>query len=305
MGLSLDWTSDKEMFTRTLSDNFGHFVDEVRFGAISRPLEVSSSPKLLVSEPPPTGPECLVSSLLSPEPGLLSLGPLSPLSPVSPSPSAGAVLGHGPVGSGLSSPAHFRSGRLGLSQPDLAQQSQNSNMEYNLSHLASINIERSTSGPITSRPGFTLAELISNVSEDVGSWENVQDNSSHPQGPSTALNNLAALAKLDTDLTGDRGTSWPPPDPTLLLPDLGRNITRSASPGTQSLSPVLGLSVPARGTSPMSPIDSLMPGLGSLSLSPSAMMRSPGNNIGQISPQRNLNSMQIRYTEGRWKTPLL
>ena len=293
--MSLDWTSDKEIFTRTLSDNFGHFVDEVRFGAISRPLEVSSSPKLLVSEPPPTNPECLVSSLLSPEPGLLSLGPLSPLSPVSPSPGGGgggvAVLGHGPVGSGLSSPAHFRSGRLGLSQPDLAQQSHNSNMEYNLSHLASINIERSTSGPITSRPGFTLAELISNVSEDVGSWENVQDNSSHPQGPSTALNNLTALAKLDTDLTGDRGTSWPPPDPTLLLPDLGRNITRSASPGTHSLSPVLGLSVPARGTSPMSPIDSLMPGLASLSLSPSAMMRSPGNNISQ---QRNLNSMQIR-----------
>ena len=293
--MSLDWTSDKEIFTRTLSDNFGHFVDEVRFGAISRPLEVSSSPKLLVSEPPPTNPECLVSSLLSPEPGLLSLGPLSPLSPVSPAPSAGAVLGHGPVGSGLSSPAHFRSGRLGLSQPDLAQQSQNSNMEYNLSHLASINIERSTSGPITSRPGFTLAELISNVSEDVGSWENVQDNSSHPQGPSTALNNLAALAKLDTD---SRGTSWPPPDPSLLLPDLGRDITRSlsnlgsdASPGNHSLSPVLGLSVPQRGTSPMSPIDSLMPGLGSLSLSPSAMMRSPGSNVSQ---QRNLNSMQIR-----------
>ena len=276
LAISLDWSSDKEIFTRALSENFGHFHDEkLSVGAISRPLEVSPSPKLLVSEAPPptTDPSCLVTSLLSPEPpGLLTLGPLSPL------------------GSGLSSPAHFSSARLGLSQPDLAhqhQQSHNSNMEYSLSHL-------STSGPITSRPGFTLAELISNVSEDVGSWETVPDNS-HPPGPSTALNNLAALAKLDTD---SRGTSWPPPDPSLLLPDLGRDITRSlsnlgsdASPGNHSLSPVLGLSVPQRGTSPMSPIDSLMPGLGSLSLSPSAMMRSPGSNVSQ---QRNLNSMQIR-----------
>ena len=52
-----------------------------------------------------------------------------------------------------------------------------------------------------------------------------------------------------------------------------------------------GVRKQARGTSPMSPIDSLMPGLGSLSLSPSAMMRSPGSNVSQ---QRNLNSMQIR-----------
>ena len=283
LALSLEWSSDKETFTRALSENFGYFLDEkVSVGAISRPLEVSPSPKLLVSEAPPQTPDpsCLVTSLLSPEPpGLLTLGPLSPL------------------GSGLSSPAHYSSARLGLSQPDLVhQQSHNSNMEYSLQHL-------NTSAPITSRPGFTLAELISNVSEDVGSWETSVPDNSAPAGPSTALNNLAALAKLDTDLAGDtaahtRGTSWPPPDPTLLLPDLGRDITRSlsnlgsdASPGNHSLSPVLGLSVPQRGTSPMSPIDSLMPGLGSLSLSPSAMMRSPGSNISQ---QRNLNSMQIR-----------
>ena len=268
LSLSLEWSSDKETFTRALSENFGYFLDEkVSVGAISRPLEVSPSPKLLVSEAPPQTPDpsCLVTSLLSPEPpGLLTLGPLSPL------------------GSGLSSPAHYSSARLELGH----QQSHNSNMEYSLQH---------------SRPGFTLAELISNVSEEVGSWETSVPDNSGPAGPSTALNNLAALAKLDTDLAGEtaahtRGTSWPPPDPSLLLPDLGRDITRSlsnlgsdASPGNHSLSPVLGLSVPPRGTSPMSPIDSLMPGLGSLSLSPSAMMRSPGS-----SQQRNLNSMQIR-----------
>ena len=128
LGLSLDWTSDKEVFTRAISDNFGHFVDEVGFGAISRPVEVSSSPKLLVSEPPPTNPECLVSSLLSPEPGLLSLGQLSPLSPVSPSPGQG----HGPVGSALSSPAHYRSARLGLSQPDLAGPGERSVQSYEM-----------------------------------------------------------------------------------------------------------------------------------------------------------------------------
>ena len=42
----------------------------------------------------------------------------------------------------------------------------------------------------------------------------------------------------------------------------------------------------------MSPIDSLMPGLSGLNLSPTNLVRSPSNAANLA--QRNLNSMQIR-----------
>ena len=253
--------------------------------------------------------ESLVSALLSPSPvpgpgltpGLLSLGPLSPLSPSVPvSPGLVSPLGahtrsasgsgHGPIGSGLTSPAHYRShSGLGLSHPDLSVSSPrhkmagdtsgvpasqtSSNLEYNLSQLA---------GTGQARPGFTLADLISNVTEEPGpGWDN--DHAHRPAHPNNALSNLTALAKLDTPVSG-----WPAPDPSLLLPEAG---CEAVSPGHQSLSPVLGVGV--RGASPMSPIDSLMPGLSGLNISPTNLVRSPTNTLTGLS-QRSLNSMQIR-----------
>ena len=250
-----------------------------------------------------------MSALLSPSPGpashcltpgLLSLGPLSPLSPSPVSP--GSLVsplgphtrsvsgsGHGPIGSGLTSPAHYRShSGLGLSQPDLSLSSPrhklapgdsgaltgsqaSSNLEYNLSQLA---------GTGQTRPGFTLADLISNVTDEP-SWDN--EHAHRPPHPNNALNNLTALAKLDNP-----GSGWPAPDPNLLLPDAG---IEAVSPSHQSLSPVLGMGV--RGASPMSPIDSLMPGLTGLNISPTNLVRSPTNTLSSLS-QRSLNSMQIR-----------
>jgi len=144
------------------------------------------------------------------------------------------------------------------------------------------------------------------------------------------------LAKLDEYNEGSARTcnnTWPPPDPTLLLPDLNRDqstiLTRSlsnlgsdnspgnhsmVSPGNHSLSPVLGLTVPhmgGRGTSPISPIDNLMPQLGGLSISPvpgnvltQPILRS-GINMSSVVNQspsaqpRSLNSMQIRCKFGQ------
>ena len=253
----------------------------------------------LLSPSPVPGPasHCLT-------PGLLSLGPLSPLSPspvtpgslVSPlGPHTRSVSGsgHGPIGSGLTSPAHYRShSGLGLSQPDLSLSSPrhklagdtgpltgsqaSSNLEYNLSQLA---------GTGQTRPGFTLADLISNVTDEPGpGWDN--EHAHRPPHPNNALNNLTALAKLDNP-----GSGWPAPDPNLLLPDAG---IEAVTPGHQSLSPVLGMGV--RGASPMSPIDSLMPGLTGLNISPTNLVRSPTNTLSSLS-QRSLNSMQIRWEE--------
>jgi len=308
MRLNLYWETDKEMFIKAVKDNFGQFSDEKLSSGRTLAGDMSVSPKLLVSDHGPSNKENLVSSLLSPEPslspgighslapGLLSLGPLSPLSPVSPvSPaSLRSGSGHGPVGSALTSPAHAQdryrpgSGQMRLSQPDLtvsspkplSQSTQNSNnMEYNLSHLASINLDTRHGGSgHVSRAGFTLADLISNVADTCP-----------PTWP-------------DNDLTAN---SWPPPDSTSLLglpqDTCPTRDTGPVSPHPASLSPVLGLSVSnlghARGTSPMSPIDSLMPGLGGLNLSPTNLVRSPSNagNLGQ----RNLNSMQIRCKFGQ------
>jgi len=308
---------------------------------------------------------------MTPTPGLLSLGPLSPLSPASPSLSLPLCSpqgpprprsGHGPIGSSVSSPAHQYSlpprNHLGLSHPDLSLSSprhslglaqhtptpplpHNTNVEYNLAQLANISMERSTSGPINSNPSFTLADLISNVEDDsvpplTPSWDPSDPSPHPPHHQHQALNNLAALAKLDEYNEGSVrscNNSWPPPDPTLLLPDLNRDhssiLTRSlsnlgsdtspgnhsmVSPGNHSLSPVLGLTVPhmgGRGTSPISPIDNLMPQLGGLSISPvpgniltqpilrsginmSGLMTQPGS-----AQPRSLNSMQIRCKFGQ------
>jgi len=300
------------------------------------------------------------------------LSPLSPASPslslplCSPqglAPQARPRSGHGPIGSSVSSPAHHFSlnarNHLGLSHPDLTQHSprhslglaqhtptpplpNTTNVEYNLAaQLANISMERSTSGPINSNPSFTLADLISNVEEDTvppltPSWDPSDPSPHPPHHQHQALNNLAALAKLDEYNEGSARTcnnTWPPPDPTLLLPDLNRDqstiLTRSlsnlgsdnspgnhsmVSPGNHSLSPVLGLTVPhmgGRGTSPISPIDNLMPQLGGLSISPvpgnvltQPILRS-GINMSSVVNQspsaqpRSLNSMQIRCKFGQ------
>jgi len=271
--------------------------------------------------------------------------------------------GHGPIGSSVSSPAHQYSltarNHLGLSHPDLTQHSprhslgltqhtptpplpHTTNVEYNLAaQLANISMERSTSGPVNTNPSFTLADLISNVEEDTvppltPSWDPSDPSPHPPHHQHQALNNLAALAKLDEYNEGSARTcnnTWPPPDPTLLLPDLNRDqstiLTRSlsnlgsdaspgnhsmVSPGNHSLSPVLGLTVPhmgGRGTSPISPIDNLMPQLGGLSISPvpgnvltQPILRS-GINMSSVVNQsasaqpRSLNSMQIRCKFGQ------
>jgi len=317
MKLNLGWESDKEMFTKCLSDNFGQFTDKKKSNRAIIAGDNAVSPKLLISEHGGTMKDNLVSSLLSPEPslghnltpGLLSLGPLSPLSPVSPALSSPQPrsAGHGPVGSAISSPAHGYRHQLGLSQPDLTltsprhskqlslTQSDNSNnLDYNLSHLASINLERPSSGQSGSltRAGFTLADLISNVTDEhvsVSTWDNDQST----RQSNTALSNLTALAKLESP--------WPQQDPSLLLPEPSMDPVSPRSPrGHHSLSPVMGLSVNnlgPRGTSPMSPIDSLMPGLSSLNLSPTNLVRSPSNSASL--GQRNLNSMQIRCKFGQ------
>ena len=240
-------------------------------------------------------------------PGLLSLGPMSPLSPLSPvslsSPgNRSGSAGHGPIGSALTSPAHQYRSHLGLSHPDLSgssplKQSHNSNnLEYNLSELTgSMELDRP-------RSGFTLAELISNVTEEhdptvsVTAWDN--DPSPRPQTNDRTLSNLAALAKLEQGGPWSGGHSQ---DTNLLpLPDSVLNHDAISPVGQHSLSPVLGLG--PRGTSPLSPIDSLMPGLGGLSLSPTNLMRSPsspGGLAGLGSGQRSLNSMQIRCKFGQ------
>jgi len=383
---NLEWETDKEAFTRAVTDNFGKFCSPLVIPIPSSGVTVTS-PSLVVSDPA----DCqaaLVQALLSPAPplgqvtmtptpGLLSLGPLSPLSPASPSLSQPICSpqsiiqnnsprprsGHGPIGSSVSSPAHHYSlpprSHLGLSHPDLSLSSprhslgltphtptpplpHNTNVEYNLAQLANISMERSTSGPINSNPSFTLADLISNVEEDTHTvppltpgWDPSDPSPHPPHHQHQALNNLAALAKLDEYNEGSArscNNSWPPPDPTLLLPDLNRDhsiLTRSlsnlgsdtspgnhsmVSPGNHSLSPVLGLTVPhmgGRGTSPISPIDNLMPQLGGLSISPvpgniltqpilrsginmSGLMNQPGS-----AQPRSLNSMQIRCKFGQ------
>jgi len=317
----------------------------------------------LLSPAPPLG-----QVTMTPSPGLLSLGPLSPLSSANPSQSLcsphGAPpsprAGHGPIGSSVSSPSHHYSlpprSHLGLSHPDLSLSSPrlslgmphhtpplplNTNVEYNLAQLANISMERSTSGPINSNPSFTLADLISNVEDDTAvspltpGWDPSEPSPHPPHHQHQALNNLAALAKLDEyNDTSNRScnNSWPPPDPNLLLPDLNRDhssiLTRSlsnlgsdnspgnhsmVSPSTHSMSPVLGLTVPhmgGRGTSPISPIDNLMPQLSSLSLSPvpGGLLTQPilrsGINMAGLSTAgsaqpRSLNSMQIRCKFGQ------
>jgi len=305
---SLAWETDKEAFSRAVRENFGQFSED-RSKQLSK--EQVRSPRLLVSEHGMNSKESLVSALLSPSPGpashcltpgLLSLGPLSPLSPspVSPGSLVSPLMpghtrsvsgsGHGPIGSGLTSPAHYRShSGLGLSQPDLSLSSPShskgaltgsqasSNLEYNLSQLAG--------GTGQTRPGFTLADLISNVTDEP-SWDNEHAHRQPPH-PNNALNNLTALAKLDNP-----GQLFAP-DPNLLLPDAG---IEAVSPSHQSLSPVLGMGV--RGASPMSPIDSLMPGLTGLAISPTNLVRSPTNTLASLS-QRSLNSMQIRCKFGQ------
>lgn len=170
------------------------------------------------------------------------------------------------------------------------------------------------------------------------------------RGQHLALSNLAALAKLEEFNQGPESPRWGhnQPDPNLLLPNLNRDLgglTRSlsnlgsdsgvspgthslispgthslVSPGGHSLSPVMGgscLTVPGvmglqRGTSPISPIDNLMPGLGSLggSISPlppnvltQPILRSGINMGGLMQPgstqPRALNSMQIRCKFGQ------
>lgn len=301
---SLAWETDKEAFSRAVRENFGQFSEDR-----SKKLSMEQrSPRLLVSEHGMNSKESLVSALLSPSPvpgpaphcltpGLLSLGPLSPLSPspVSPlGPHTRSVSGsgHGPIGSGLTSPAHYRShSGLGLSQPDLSLSPRHkmessaltgsqasSNLEYNLSQLA---------GTGQTRPGFTLADLISNVTDEPGpGWDNEHAHRPPPH-PNNALSNLTALAKLDNPVSG-----WPAPDPNLLLPEAG---LEAVSPSHQSLSPVLGMGV--RGASPMSPIDSLMPGLTGLNIS-TGLLRSSSNTLSSLG-QRSLNSMQIRCKFGQ------
>jgi len=253
------------------------------------------------------------------QPGSLSV-PLG--SPRGPSPRS-----HGAIGSNLSSPSHqVYSSVRGNSHPDLSYRGQTpppygrghtpplgrglsplpgrghtpphlqadqlppaNRTDYSLAQLAE-KIQRSNSGPV--QHNFTLADLISNVGESPRKeWED-------PSGaaPSQAYSNLAALAKLDEK------TSWGPVDPNLLLPELNRNpLSRSLtaltsgqlSPVPPSVSPILGggLGVPGmdpRGASPISPIDSLMPPMGSLSVSPVPPART----------NRAINVMQVRCKFG-------
>lgn len=263
--------------------------------------------------------------------GLLAVGNISPTSlqvPLSsPQGSLSVPLGsprigraHGSIGSSVSSPAHqFVYTRMGHSQPDLLGRGHTPPLlgrgghtppllggqdvgtaDYSLVQLASMaeNLERGGGGPV--QHNFTLADLISNVSEEQHkSWEEP-----NPSTPSHALCNLAALAKLDEF---QEGTARWQVDHGLLLADLDRsNLSRSlsglhsdpVSPGTHSVSPVLGgLGVPGlstRGASPLSPIDSLMPGLGGMS--PIPPLR--GGLLGQQAGQRALNPMQIRCKFG-------
>ena len=182
------------------------------------------------------------------------------------------------------------------------KQSHNSNNlpEYNcLSTLDLLHqVDRPGSGTLTSsRSGFTLAELISNVTEtdeSRGQWSGQDNDSGGSRSSTTALSNLAALAKLDTG-----HNTWSAPDSHLLLPDTSVLTSHDAiSPAPQhSLSPVLGLG--PRGASPLSPIDSLMPAaMGGLSLSPTNLLRSPSSS-GSIGGGRALNSMQIRCKFGQ------
>merc|ERR1719234_2849509 len=125
---SLAWETDKEAFSRAVRENFGQFSED-RSTKLSK--DQLRSPRLLVSEHGMNSKESLVSALLSPSPvpgpashcltpGLLSLGPLSPLSPspvtpgslvspLGPHTRSASGSGHGPIGSGLNSPAHYRS----------------------------------------------------------------------------------------------------------------------------------------------------------------------------------------------------
>ena len=153
---------------------------------------------------------------------------------------------------------------------------------------------------------FTLADLISNVGGDHEGeaevrWSEDQSEVHHGQ-QGLALSNLAALAKLEEmERQGMSRGRWPPPDPNLLLPldrdreDLTRSLSNlgsdavslgnhslispsllspsMVSPGHSSISPPplqapSGMAGPS--TSPLSPLDNLMPGLGlgSQSVSP-------------------------------------
>ena len=50
MKLNLEWHSDKEMFTKCLSDNFGQFSDNKKSGRAIINADNAVSPKLLISE---------------------------------------------------------------------------------------------------------------------------------------------------------------------------------------------------------------------------------------------------------------
>ena len=152
-----------------------------------------------------------------------------------------------------------------------------------------------------------------------------------------ALSNLAALAKLEEmERQGVGRGSWPPPDPNLLLPlDRDRDgLTRSlsnlgsdavspgnlslispsllspsvVSPGHSSISPLpLGLTVPGGmigpSTSPLSPLDNLMPGLGLGSQSVSPIPGSSGSSQPILRSGINMAGLlsQPGSVQPRWR----
>ena len=350
---SLELESDKAAFSAAVRKNFDKFSLSVVSSSTGVTV---TSPSLVVGDTAHSSQTALVQALLTPAPtlgqvtmtrtpGLLSLSPASPSFSLPISSQQGPPrprAGHGPIGSSISSPAHQYSlpprSHIGLSHPDLSLSSpshsldltqhtptpplqHNTNVEFNLAQLANISMEKSTSGSINTNPSFSLADLISNVEADsvpplTPSWDPSDPSFHPPQHQHQALNNLAALAKLDDYNQGSVcscNNVLPPQDHTLLLPDLNRDhnsiLTRSlsnlgsdtspgnhsmVSPGNHSVSPVLGLTVPhmgGRGTSPISPIDNLMPQLGGLSISPV-----PGNILTQpiLSSGINMSGLMTR-----------
>lgn len=302
--LSMDWHTDKEALSRAVLEKFGKLSTPTTSPSSSSSPGCDMLGSLLRATPQP-----LPLGQITPTPGLLSVGPMSPRHITrSPHP--------GPVGSSVSSPSHQFISRPHLSHPDLSSPVPSprqlrglSPVEYNLAALASITgcMERSKSGPLSGSsnsvggggPGFTLADLISNVGEEGEGDVRWGDGEGTDTGNHQALSNLTALAKLEEmERSSNSRSSWPPPDPNLLLP-LDRDcLTRSlsnlgsdavspsqqslispsllspsvASPGHNSISPLpMGLTVPGllgpRGNSPISPLDNLMPGLGLVSQS--------------------------------------
>jgi len=344
----MTWSSDEARFTSAVRETFGSFAQSSPtplLGQQSKQTANEFKSRSDENDSVTTQQQALTKAIMkktsasSGTPSPSAQGLLCPLSPTSPSISVplmspdclpvpqhnrqhGAVgtsptlLSHSPAMSGVypsaTTPHTPRSPHLSPSLQD-----------YNLAQLASV---AGVTAGYQEKNTITLADLISNVGEEGPGptrWE-------EGGGGNHALSNLAALAKLDElhDTTSHSHFT----DPTLLMSDLERSagLSRSlsagvgsnpVSPGAHSVSPVMGsLAVPGlagRGTSPASPLDTMMPPIG-LSVSPvpannilmsQPMLRSPGLPLPPVITQTGfpqprsviakLNTMQIRCKFGQ------